>query len=100
MASVAYAHRQTWPEEAANRKKHGVGFSLADVICNDPLAATVYDRYENGEHRWHTFGVVEGTLFLMVHTYPDPDDEAWIRVIGLRKATQSERRHYEEGHFD
>jgi uncharacterized DUF497 family protein len=87
-------------KEEANRKKHGVGFSLADIICTDPLSVTVYDRYENGEDRWHTFGVVNGTVFLVVHTYPDPDDDEWIRVIGLRKATHGERKNYEEGIFD
>ena len=32
----------------------------------------------------------------MVHVYPDPDDEEWIHVIGLREATSHERKRYEE----
>jgi uncharacterized DUF497 family protein len=87
-------------KEAANRKKHGVGFALADVICADPLAVTVYDRYENGEDRWHTFGAIQGTVYLLVHTYPDPDADDWIRIIGLRKATAHERRRYEEARLE
>jgi uncharacterized DUF497 family protein len=60
----------------------------------------VYDRYENGEHRWHTLAWVSGKLLLVVHTFPDPDDGEWVRVIGLREATPPERRRYEEGEFD
>ena len=75
-------------------------FSFAEHIFWDPLAVTVYDRFENGEHRWHTFARVGGKLLLAVHTYPDPDDEQWLRVIGLREATAPERRRYEEGEFD
>jgi uncharacterized DUF497 family protein len=35
----------------------------------------------------------------MVHTFPDPADEAWVRVIGRRVATRDERARYEEGEF-
>jgi uncharacterized DUF497 family protein len=87
-------------KEALNRRKHGIGFSLADVICNDPLSITVYDRFENGEDRWHTFGTVKGVVFVVVHTYPDPEDDQWVRVIGLRKATAQERKNYEERRLD
>jgi uncharacterized protein len=65
-----------------------------------PLAVTIYDRFANGEHRWHTFAHVANTLLLLVHAYPDPDDEDWIRVIGLREATAHERKRYEERNLD
>jgi uncharacterized DUF497 family protein len=87
-------------KEAINKNKHGIGFSLAEYIFSDPLSVTVYDRFENGEDRWHTFGAVHGTVFLVVHTYPDPNDEDYIRVIGLRHATPHERKRYEEAGFD
>ena len=79
-------------KEEGNRKKHKVGFSLAEYIFNDPLAVIVYDRFENGEDRWHCFGTVGDTLFLVVHTYPDENDDQWVRVIGLRHATKHERK--------
>lgn len=87
-------------KEATNRLKHGLDFSLALSVFRDPLAVTVYDRHKNGEDRWHTFGEVEGYLILVVHTYPDPEDDNWVRVIGLREATSHERKRYEEGSFD
>lgn len=87
-------------KEIANKRKHGLDFSFARLVFNDPLAVTVYDRHENGEDRWHTFGQLAGYLLLVVHTYPDPDDDQWIRVIGLREATPHERKRYEEASFD
>lgn len=43
----------------------------------------------DGEERWHTIGAVAaGSIFkvlLVVRTYPNPDDETWIRVISLRE---------------
>jgi uncharacterized DUF497 family protein len=83
-------------KEELNRRNHGFDFSFAEIILGDPLATMVYDRFENGEHRWHVFARVGNTVLLIVVTYPDPSDESWIRVIGLRKATSRERKCYEE----
>ncbi|HZK99273.1 MAG TPA: hypothetical protein VFC47_05190 [Caulobacteraceae bacterium] len=46
--------------------------------------------------RWHAVGAV-GTvvILLVVHMYPEPDDEAFVRIVGARKATPRERRRYE-----
>jgi uncharacterized DUF497 family protein len=83
-------------KEKDNISKHGLDFSFAPYIAADPLGVLVYDRYENGEHRYHAIGVVGGKCLVLVHTYPDPDDDDWIRVIGLREATAHERKRYEE----
>ncbi len=87
-------------KELINLKKHKFDFSFAELIFNDPLAITVFDRHENGEDRWHTFSMVDHILLLVVHTYPDPNDDELIRVIGLRKATSRERKLYEQGSLD
>ena len=87
-------------KEEANRRKHKLDFSFADLMLADPLAVEVYDRFENGEHRWHTFCWIAGKLLLVVYAYPDPDNENWVRVIGLREATARERRRYEQGNHD
>ena len=86
-----------WDEEKerANFRKHGVDFSLAQFIATDPLALHVYDRFENGEHRFHIIGMVRSECMILVHAYPDPDNEGLIRVISIRRATSRERRHYE-----
>jgi uncharacterized DUF497 family protein len=88
-----------WDEkkQRMNVRNHGLDFSLAAFVANDPLRVEVYDRFENGEHRYHLVGVVHATCLVLVHSYPDPDNENLIRVISLRKATPHERRRYEEG---
>jgi len=87
-------------KEEANRHKHKLDFSFADLMFADPLAVEVYDRFENGEDRWHTFSQIGDKLLLVVYTYPDPEDGNWVRVIGLREATAHERKRYEEGEYD
>ena len=85
-------------KEARNRSKHGLDFSFAEAVFADPMHAVVFDRFENGEERWHCIGTVAGgfRVLLVVHCYPDPDDPDLIRVIGLRQATAHERRRYED----
>ncbi len=51
--------------------------------------------------RWWAVGVVGGlTTLLVVHMYPDLDDEERVRIIGARRATHKERRRYEEDNAD
>ena len=86
-------------KDRRNIRKHGLSLSLADVVLNDSMAVTYYDRFEGGEHRYHTIGAVVNPdrVLLVVHTDPVPDDDSPIRIIGLRAATARERRRYEEG---
>jgi len=61
------------------------------------LHVIVPDRIVDGEQRWHAIGLVGPVLVLIVvHAYPDPEDETRIRIIGARKATSHERKRYEE----
>lgn len=87
-------------KERRNLRKHGLDFSFAVAVFADPWAVTLLDRIVDGEERWHTIGAVAaGPVFkvlLVVHTYPEPDDETSIRVISLRQADARERRRYEE----
>jgi uncharacterized DUF497 family protein len=92
--------RYVWDTEKERRNlaKHGLDFTFADVVFSDPYLAIVFDRIEDGEDRWHAIGRVdEHRILLVVHSYPDPDDDELIRVIGLREVTRSERTRYEEG---
>ena len=49
--------RWTWDEDknAANKAKHGIGFETAQIVFQDALSITNFDRYE-GEERFHTRG--------------------------------------------
>lgn len=85
------------PDKAAsNLRKHGVSFLFASRVFDDPLHLSVQDRFENGETRWITFGLVDGQWVLAVaHTVIDGEDEV-IRIISARRATQQERQRYEQ----
>ncbi len=76
---------------------HGVPFPLAQEVWDDPFCLIVYDRFEGGEHRYHAIGFAGPYLLLVVHAYPDPDDDLTVRLISARKATRYERAKYEEG---
>jgi uncharacterized DUF497 family protein len=91
--------RVEWDEKKnhANQRKHGISFELAQGIFDDPLALSKLDRVEGDEERWHTLGMVEGIVLLLVtHTARHDQDEEVIRIISARKATAHERRHYEQ----
>jgi uncharacterized DUF497 family protein len=86
-------------KDAANRRKHGVGFEVAMAVFDDPFELTEYDLFEGGEHRWRTTGVTEGSMILMVaYTWKlDPEGHDIIRIISARPAEPRERRQYQRG---
>ena len=82
---------------ASNVFKHGVSFTLATEVWDDPLHIVVPDRVSAGEERWHAIGSVEGLkVLIVVHSYRGEADDEVVRVIGARRATKHERRQYEE----
>jgi uncharacterized protein len=84
------------PAKAAkNLRKHQVSFEEAVSVFNDRLAATGADPdHSEDEERWVTFGMSSaGRLIVVSHT----DRGETNRIISARRATQSERRIYEEG---
>lgn len=92
-----------WDPDKARRNhdKHGVSFVLASYVWDDPNHLLVPDRVIDGEERWHAIGMVGSiAILVVVHVYPDPDDETRIRLISARKATAHERRRYETEAFD
>jgi uncharacterized protein len=84
------------PEKAAlNLQKHGVSFSEAATVFNDPLSTTFPDPdHSVGESRYVIIGLSRfGQLLVVSHT----DRGEKIRIISTRKATRQEQRFYEEG---
>jgi uncharacterized DUF497 family protein len=88
--------RWTWdPDKAAgNRAKHGVSLETAEAVFDDPLHLSKPDPHPDGD-RWNTIGKVGHVLLLVVHTWPEGEEEIG-RIIGARKATAHERKAYEE----
>jgi uncharacterized DUF497 family protein len=81
-------------KDAANRRKHGVGFREAATVFGDPLATTFANTdHSISERRFLTIGAsVSGRLLVVAHT----ESADTIRVISARPATRRERRFYEE----
>lgn len=94
--------RWTWDEEKnrRNRRVHGLSFETAELVFDDPLAASRPD-HSAGEERWQTIGMINGVIVLLVHTWPESDSsgEEVGRIISARKATVYERKAYEEDRF-
>lgn len=77
----------------ANMRKHGIEFSHAATVLDDPMAVTVEDKGHD-EQRLATIGVdLLGRVLVVVYTYTDEEE---IRLISARKAISNERSIYEE----
>lgn len=82
-------------KDAANRRKHGVGFAEASTVFGDPLSITIPDQQDHaiGEERFVIVGLSgKRRLLVVVHTIR----EERIRLVSARPATKHERRTYEE----
>lgn len=86
-----------WDDEKAkvNLKKHKVSFDEAATVFTDPFALTIPDPgHPSGEQRYIDIGSSDkGRTLVVVYTERDSN----IRIVSGRKATQSERKIYEEG---
>jgi len=82
-------------DESKNRtniEKHGFSFARAATIFAGPILTAVDDRFEYGERREISIGVMEGFVIItVVHT----DRNGRRRIISARRAKTSERIRYE-----
>lgn len=86
-----------WDEDKArnNLVKHQVSFEEAKTVFGDPLSVTISDPdHSRDEDRYLDIGRSAGDRLLVV-VYTERDTA--IRLISCRRATQAERRIYEEG---
>jgi uncharacterized DUF497 family protein len=76
---------------ASNLQKHGVHFSEAEMVLQDPVALTIEDPDAVNEQRWITMGMDStGRILVVVYTYRSDQ----IRIISIRKASRQEREKY------
>lgn len=91
----------TWDpaKAAANCRKHGVSFEVAQTVFDDRLHLSVLDDRERGEERWVTVGqAVNENMLVVVHIYSVMEGgRENVRIISTRKATRREVKQYEEG---
>ena len=71
-----------------NIRKHGIDFlDVAKVFDGDILTIEA-DRYEYGENRFITLGIIRDHVIVIAHT----ETETLIRIISARKATRNEEK--------
>ena len=82
-------------DEAKNRRnlaKHGLSFEDAVHVFSGPCVTFEDDRFEYGEERLITLGLLAGRLVVMAHA---PRDEG-TRIISMRKGNRREQKIYQE----
>lgn len=78
-------------KKSANLKKHGYDFDDAPLVIEAKETVTFEDRrFDYGEQRFITLGLLRGEVVVVVTT--ETDDE--IRVISMRKADKNEQQIY------
>ena len=87
-------------KEKINIKKHGISFSDAQNVFNDPLQLSIPDEFHSEhEERWITVGMMKiRKVVVVVHIYRDMKNEEIIRIISARSATPKEKRQYMNGY--
>ena len=74
----------------SNIKKHGIDFINAPMIFDGHTLTIEDDRYDYGEERFITFGILEGRVVVVVHT----ENGDSMRIISIRRATKYEEKTY------
>ena len=81
-----------WDEtkRKSNLIKHGIDFMDAPKIFDGYTLTIEDDRYDYGEERFVTFGILYGRAVSVAHT----ETEDLIRIISIRKAMKNEEKQY------
>ena len=82
----------TWSERkrAVNTREHGLDFVDAPRVFEGLTFSYGDDRFDYGEQRLITLGLLAGIPVSIAHT--ESDDE--IRIISFRKATSREAQRF------
>lgn len=73
-----------------NIRKHGIDFADAEAVFEGDTVTVEDNRFDYGEVRFITLGLLEGDVVVVVHT----ERKNKIRIISIRKATKNERTNY------
>lgn len=86
--------RCEWDEtkNRINLAKHALSFEDAEQVFSGPCVTFVDDRFDYGEERLVTLGLLAGRLVVIAHS---PRDEG-TRIISMRKGNRREREIYKK----
>ena len=84
-----------WDEakNGTNFAKHGLDFADAEQVLTGPCVTFVGSRFDYGEKRLVTLGLLAGRVVVIAHA-PRGDDIT--RIISMRKANRREQKIYEK----
>jgi uncharacterized DUF497 family protein len=95
--SLAYLHKYvyiagmqfSWDEakRQVNLRKHGLDFADASAVFEGTTFTFEDDRFDYGEQRFITLGLLHGRVVIIAHT--EHNDE--IRMISMREGTKREQ---------
>ena len=83
-----------WDEakNCQNFVKHGLSFEDAEHVFSGPCVTFEDDRFDYGEERLVTLGLLARRLVVIAHS---PRDEG-TRIISMRKGNRRENKIYQE----
>ncbi len=81
-----------WDERkrSINLRKHGIDFAECAELFAGPTDTVIDDRYDYGETRYLTQGLLRGRVISVAHT----EENGVVRVISMRKATAYEKESF------
>ena len=81
-----------WDEakRTSNLRNHGIDFIGIEQVFEGETVTVLDDRFDYGEERFVTFGLLDGRVVAIAHTETDEI----IRIISVRKATKYEESSY------
>ncbi len=82
----------TWDEKKrkTNLAKHGLDFTDAKRVFTGATFTFNDDRFDYGEQRYITMGILKGFVVVIAHT----ETAEVIRIISMRKANKHEQKIY------
>lgn len=85
-----------WDESkrALNLKRRGIDFADLLELFENETATEVDERFDYGEDRLLSFGLLLGQVLAVVHTETVKGEDILIRVISARKADKYEQESY------
>jgi len=76
----------------SNFAKHGLDFADAELVFAGPCVTFVDDRFDYGEERFVTLGLLAGRLVIIAHAVRG----GATRIISMRKANRREQKIYQK----
>ena len=84
-----------WDEakNSSNFAKHGLDSADAERVLTGPCVTFVDSRFDCGEVRLFTLGLLAGRVVVIAHA---PRGEDTTRIISMRKANRREQKIYQK----